>query len=261
MSFKLGYNLPMSPALLALLLIVTTLLTSFISGLLGMAGGIILMGVLVHLLPVGAAMVMHGIIQLVSNAWRTWLWRAHLQHRIFMQSVLGSVVALAVFTLVQFLPDKKLVLLFLGLLPFMQYAMPARLRLDVTKPGQGVVCGFIVTAIQLVAGVSGAMLDQFYVYTKLDRREQVATKAACQSVGHITKLIYFGGILSSAQQMEGLPLWLYPCVMLAAMAGNSLAAKPLEKLSNEQFRRWTRYILLVLGAFYLFQAIQLYLAG
>ncbi len=251
----------MSPALLALLLIASTLFTAFISGLFGMAGGIILMGILVHLLPVGAAMVLHGIIQLVSNAWRAWLWRKHLRRDIFLLSFAGSILVLILFTLVQFMPDKTMVLIVMGLLPFMQYAMPKSLRLDITKRGQALFCGFIVTGTQLVSGISGAMLDQFYVYSPLDRREQVATKAACQSVGHITKLIYFGGILASAEELSVLPLWVYPCVIIAAMAGNSLAAKPLEKLSNEQFRLWGGRILLILGAVFLFQGIQLWFAG
>ena len=44
--------------------------TAFISGIFGMAGGILLMGVFVWLLPVAQAMVLHGITQTVSNCSR-----------------------------------------------------------------------------------------------------------------------------------------------------------------------------------------------
>ena len=53
----------------------TMLGTSFLSGIFGMAGGIILIGLLLVLLPVQAAMVLHGITQLASNAWRAVTWR------------------------------------------------------------------------------------------------------------------------------------------------------------------------------------------
>ena len=49
---------------------VASLVTSFISGILGMAGGMILMGVLLALLPLPAAMLLHGISQLTANGWR-----------------------------------------------------------------------------------------------------------------------------------------------------------------------------------------------
>jgi hypothetical protein len=43
-------------------------------------------------------------------------------------------------------------------------------------------------------------------------------------------------------------------LIIAAMAGNSLAAKPLERLTNADFRLWSQRVLLVLGAYYLIMA-------
>ena len=54
----------------ALVILVTTLVTSFISGIFGMAGGIILMAVLVALVSVATAMVVHGGIQMFANGYR-----------------------------------------------------------------------------------------------------------------------------------------------------------------------------------------------
>jgi uncharacterized protein len=248
----------MSPLLLAAVLLLTTLLTAFISGLIGMAGGFVLMGVLVWLLPVSLAMVLHGFIQLTSNAWRAWLWRSYIQWRIVGQSLIGSALALCLIMLVQYTPEKQTVYLFMGLMPFVQFLLPQNLRLDVTRKGMGIVCGLVVTLMQLISGVAGGLLDQFYVHTSLDRRAQVATKAACQSIGHITKLIYFGGIVSGVAQLADLPLWVFPALIAAAMAGNSLAAKPLEKLSNVQFRLWSQRVLLALGVYYLVIAARLF---
>ena len=52
--------------------LVVVLVTSTISGVFGMAGGLILMGALALLLPVSAAFFTHGLVQLVSNGWRSW---------------------------------------------------------------------------------------------------------------------------------------------------------------------------------------------
>ena len=42
---------------------VSVLGTSILSGVIGMAGGLLLMGVLVSLLPVAGAMIVHGAVQ------------------------------------------------------------------------------------------------------------------------------------------------------------------------------------------------------
>ena len=48
--------------------------TSFLSGIFGMAGGMILVGILLVLLPVPEAMMLHGVTQMASNGWRGLLW-------------------------------------------------------------------------------------------------------------------------------------------------------------------------------------------
>ena len=64
----------MSPAIIGTIL-VAALVTATISGVFGMAGGLILMGVLTTYLPVASAMVLHGFIQIISNASRAFLLR------------------------------------------------------------------------------------------------------------------------------------------------------------------------------------------
>lgn len=67
-----------------LLLLLATLATSLISGVLSMAGGMILMGVFSLLLSVPAAMVLHGIAQSFSNGSRVWLYRRHIKWRMLI---------------------------------------------------------------------------------------------------------------------------------------------------------------------------------
>ena len=51
----------------ALIILLATIATAMLSAVFGMAGGLILMGVLAALLPVASAMVVHGAVQSVSN--------------------------------------------------------------------------------------------------------------------------------------------------------------------------------------------------
>ena len=79
----------------AAFLIVTAFLTALLSGIFGMAGGLVLMGALAFVLPVSAAFVTHGLLQLVANGWRAILHRQHIAWPIIWNYAIASAVAAA----------------------------------------------------------------------------------------------------------------------------------------------------------------------
>src|SRR5688572_12703227 len=101
--------------------------TSFLSGIFGLAGGLVLMGALLLFLPVTTAMVLHAITQMASNGSRGFLWRAHADYGIFGRYMLGAGTAFACFAAVRYVPDRALVLIMLGLMPFVGFALPETL--------------------------------------------------------------------------------------------------------------------------------------
>ncbi len=238
------------PPLLALVAIAfTVLVTSFISGILGMAGGMILMGVLVLLMPVPAAMMLHGITQMAANGWRAWLWRREIDWRVFRGTCLGALVVLAVFSLLQLAGSRPVVYLILGITPFISYLLPASLKLNVDRRGHAFLCGVVCTVLALLAGVSGPLLDVFFLPSRLDRRGVVATKAASQTFSHLVKIVYFGVLLSSA---HGSVDWWFALLMIGlAVTGTTLSRKALDAMSDKDFRLWTRRVVSVIGVFYL----------
>jgi uncharacterized membrane protein YfcA len=235
-------------------------LTSFLSGIFGMAGGMILMGLLLALMPLPAAMVLHAVTQMTSNGWRAWLWRAHIDWRIVGWFATGSLLAALVFALIAVVPGKGLALLILGLTPFLALALPAHLRLNVAKPPHAVAGGAVCMALQLLAGVSGPILDLFFVQTGLDRRGIVSTKAAVQTLGHGVKLVYFGTALAVLGEGELSPYILGLAVLLAVV-GTQLSRAVLDRMSDTQFRRWSRAIIMVLSLVYLGQGTYWLLQG
>ncbi len=240
----------MPSALVLATLAVTALVTSFISGILGMAGGMIFMGVLLALLTVPQAMVLHGVTQLASNGWRAVLWRTSIDWRVFRGNALGSLAALAAFVLVQLVASKPVALLVLGVTPFVGLALPEKLVLDVQRSGHPFLCGVVCTVLQLVAGVSGPILDVFFVRSKMDRRQVVATKASIQSLGHIIKIAYFGGLVGAAQRGT-VDAWLAVLMVALAIVGTTLSRRVLERLTDASFRQWTRWAVMSMGVFYL----------
>jgi uncharacterized membrane protein YfcA len=238
-----------SSALVFSVIAVTSVVTSFISGILGMAGGMILIGVLLALLPLPVAMVTHGISQLTANGWRAIMLRDKIDWRVMRGYSLGAALSLAAFSLVQFVASKPVALILIGFTPFVALALPERLHLNVERRGHSFLCGLVNTAIALVAGISGPILDVFFVRSKMGRHAVVATKATVQSLSHLMKIGYFGGILAASGGRVDPALAVMMVVL--AVVGTSLSKQVLERISDSAFRRWTRWTVLSLGMFYL----------
>ncbi len=236
---------------------VLVVFTSFLSGVFGMAGGMVLMGSLVFLLPVGHAMILHGFIQAFANGWRALMWREHVDWRIVIRFVLGLIVVTVLMSLVRFAPDQRLVLISLGIVPFIALSVPRRWVPQASRRGGAELCGALCTFFQLLSGVSGPTLDVFFVRENYARHQVIATKAACQLFGHLGKLVYFGLLVVSPGDFP-LPYW--ALLLFAGMAiwGTTLSKVVLNRLSDQSFRRYTQYIVAAIGAVYLVRGIAAY---
>ncbi len=230
------------------ILVLATLLTSLISGVLSMAGGLILMGVFGFFLSVPAAMVLHGVAQAVSNGSRVWLHRRHIRLPVLVPYTAGAIVVLLAFIWIAFVPDKGLMFILIGLFPFAALVMPKQLHVDIERRPVAFVCGILVTAAQMLAGASGPVLDVFYVGSKLTRYEVLATKAVTQTLGHIIKLGYYGFFIAAETKLA---LWVFPAVIIAAIAGNWLGKQVVDRLHDDQFRQYGRYAIMGIGVVYI----------
>ena len=248
------------PATVLLLFVV--LATATVSGVFGMAGGLLLMGALALALPVSAAMVTHGAVQFVSNGWRAVLHRAHIRWSIIGFYALGSLAAAAALAFVSYQPSKAFVYLLLGLIPGLAWLPKKHFRLDAARPGDAFACGFTVSGLNVAAGVAGPLLDVFFVRTELTRHQIVATKAATQALAHSVKMAFYGAPLIAALGASGLPPWYFfalaaPLAMLGAVLGGRI----LDRMNDVNFLKWTRWIVTGIGLLYLAQAASLFLFG
>jgi uncharacterized membrane protein YfcA len=247
-----------TPAVFIAILAIAAVVTSFISGILGMAGGMILMGILLALpgVTLPAAMMLHGITQLASNATRALLWRTHVDWRVFRQYALGALVALVVFAVLRLVVSKPVALIAMGLTPFVALGLPESLHLNVERRGQSFACGLICSALSLTSGVSGPILDVFFVRSKMTRQKVVATKAMTQSFSHLLKIGYFGAIVSVAADAK-IEWWLGLMMVALAFVGTNLSRRVLDRMNDKAFRFWTRWTVIVLGFYYLGDGIWL----
>lgn len=247
----------MSLAITSILLFVV-LITATISGVFGMAGGLMLMGALTLAMPVSAAMFTHGAVQFVSNGWRAVLHRKHINWRIILMYGIGSAMAAGLLALVVYEPTKAWVFLLLGLVPGLAWIPKGRFNLDAAKPTHAVACGLTVTGLNVIAGVSGPLLDVFFVRTALTRHQIVATKAATQAFSHTVKMVFYGAPLLGLAN-TGMPPWYFFAIAAPlAMIGAWLGGKVLDRMSDVNFLKWTKWLVTAIGVIYLIQAAMLF---
>jgi uncharacterized membrane protein YfcA len=239
----------MTPSALAIIGL-AVVCSSFISGVFGMAGGMVLLGVLLHYFDVASGMILFSIIQLFANGWRVVQWRHYVLWPIVGWYVIGALVSFAAMWAIALVPDKATVFLILGVMPFVVEALPAAMRPNIEWRGVPLFTGITTTVIQILAGVGGLFLDIFFQKSTLDRKTTNATKAVAQTFSHLLRAIYFGMLAGVAD----LPAAWAALAILLAIAGTSLAPYVIERMSDHGFRQWTRAIIFAISGIYLARA-------
>jgi hypothetical protein len=82
----------------------------------------------------------------------------------------------------------------------------------------------------------------------LDRKTTIATKAVTQTFSHVVRAVYFG---SFTGLIDAVPLWLFVPAIALSMAGTSLAALALERMTDVGFRQWTRRVIFAVSVVFL----------
>jgi uncharacterized membrane protein YfcA len=246
-------------SLLTLALIgATIVVSSFLSGVFGLAGGMVLLGVLLVFLEVTAAMVLFSVIQFFANAWRALQWWGFVRWRIVWLYCLGGAVAFAVMRLIAFIPDKALVYLLLGIMPFLIELIPAQARPNIEWRGVPFLTGMLTTVVQFLTGVGGLFLDIFFQKSLLDRKTTLATKAVAQTVSHVLRASYF---ISFGSIGDEISLWNVLVAIVLAIGGTAVAPYVIERMSDHDFRQWTRAIIFIISGVYIGRAVWLVWQG
>ncbi len=248
-------------SLVATAIIVTAFFTAFLSGMFGMAGGLVLMGVLTAFLPLGQAMVTHGILQITANGWRAFLLRRYIKWKIAGFFLAGTLGAIALLFLIPVHPNKASVFLTLGILPLLVWVPRRWVHLDASRPFHAILCGFLAAGFSVAAGISSTLMDIFFVRTTLTRHEIVATKAIGQIIGHGVKVIYWSWAIIQAIGVGALPpLWLFALALPLSFGGTWVGKQVLGKMTDKGFVKIVRVLITLIGVFYIFRGVSLLMA-
>ena len=210
--------------------------TAMLSAIVGMAGGIILLGTMLIFLEPTIVIPIHGAIQLVSNTTRATVQRKHLAWSlIWRYSLLLLPMGLLAIGLVTQAPENLLKGL-IGVFVLFATWRPRWLLLgsnpqSIDSKKRFILLGGVVGFLNIIVGAVGPFIAPFFLNVGLSRQTIVGTKAACQAVGHVVKIILFVGAGFAFIAYVPLLAVMIPLVILGTWVGSRL----LDKIGEKSF--------------------------
>ncbi|MGY8780187.1 MAG: sulfite exporter TauE/SafE family protein [Fidelibacterota bacterium] len=228
----------------SIILIVAAFLTSMLSAIIGMGGGVTLLGIMAIIIPEGYLVVaLHGVIQLVSNGTRVTVYRSHIHKNIFKKFIAGLIPGLFLSAGLVF-----------ALIQYYNVSSAAELKIDFLKPLIGIYIiwflylrkkgksvsdkaflwmGGLSGLATVFIGAAGPLIAPFFINRKITKENVIATKAACQFFGHLGKLPIFIFMFDVNYLNQG--TLLFP-LFIAVYFGTKFGKRMLGKLPESTFR-------------------------
>lgn len=173
-----------------ILLALANLLTSALTGITGVGGGMILIGLMPFFVPAIAIIPVHGVTQFVSNASRAWFGRGDIDYRYFGQFVAGSLVGCIVFGILIRFITLELVPLFIGIYILLS-EWSAGFNRVLRRFENFFLVGFLQTGLGVFVGPTGplniAVLKKHYTNNDV----VVSTGALFMTVIHAIKVAVY----------------------------------------------------------------------
>ncbi len=210
--------------------------TSILSGTLGLAGGMLLLGTLLLFLPPLVAIPLHGVVQLASNASRTALQWRHVDRGVLWRYALLLLPASAVgLRIARALPAAALEL-GIGLCVLASVWLPLARWLGVrSDPAAArrrfVALGCISGLLNPALGATGPLVAPFFLGLGLTRQAIVGSQAACQMAGHLAKIAVFGAAGFAFAEHAALLALL--CALV--VAGTWVGTRLLDRVDERRF--------------------------
>lgn len=215
----------------SLLLVVIAFISSTMTAVLGLGGGLLLISIMANILPPLAVIPIHGVVQLSSNASRAFFSFRDIVFEIvpafLVGTLLGSTLAFPLMKHFdsQFLPlPLAFFILFMTWGPsFKNYNLPISPIFSL-----GALQGFL----SMFVGATGPLTPPILMRKGLDGRQVIATHALMMMAVHVLKIIFFGFLGFSFVEYLPLLTWM----ILAVIAGSWIGTKLRRRIADENIK-------------------------
>jgi len=175
----------------AIFLVGTSFFTSFLTAAAGIGGGVTLLAVMAQVVPIGAIVPVHGVVQMGSNIGRAGLMRHDIDKKLLLYFFGGSIIGAGVGgQIIVVLPVAYLQMI---LAFFILFSTWGPKPVSVFSDHKGLaVGGAFSTLLTMFVGATGPFVAAIIKPFSLGKLGQVATMSACMVVQHFLKVVVFG---------------------------------------------------------------------
>lgn len=231
----------LSPAI-ALLLIAVSFLTSAFTAAFGIGGGVAMLGALAGAVPPGVVIAVHGLVQFGSNVGRTIVQRAHTLWPLVARFTAGSVIGVVIGAYVVIALPERILLGVLGSFILAMTWVP-KPRIPGLASSGLVIGGALASIVSMFVGAVGPFVQALLLPLGLEKRQLVATHAACQTFQHLLKVFAFGAL--GFAFTDWLPL--IAAMIASGFAGTIAGTKLLDRLPERWFLATVKTALTLVG--------------
>jgi uncharacterized protein len=226
-------------------LILAALLGATISGIVGMAGGVTLLGIMSALLPASQVVPLHGIIQLISNSTRTIVFVRKVRWNIFLSYVIPLTLGIwlgAELWSGQLGWFKPIIGVFIIIFLVSRRYVGQLRNLPLWS---FVPLGGVVGILTLYVGATGPLIAPFFLRDDMVKEQVIATKAACQTWGHLLKVPAFLSLGFDYQPHISLLIGMSAAVIVGTLFGKRI----LSKFSKKAFTLAYQIVLALIATY------------
>lgn len=219
----------------SLLLVIAAFLSSSLTAVLGLGGGMLLISVMSIFLPPVAVVPVHGVVQFASNASRGAFSPRDIRRDILWPFLGGCLIGALVGSQAVLAVPGEFLPLPLGMFILVMTWMP-QIRKQLWFPGRFLSLGFVQAFLTLFVGATGPLNMPFLIRAGLSRDQLVVTGAAFMTIVHLIKIITFGLLGFAFGPYLVLMLLMILAVISGSYAGTRLRHKVPERFFLVAFK-------------------------
>ena len=197
------------------LLVVAAFLSSSLTTVLGLGGGMLLISIMSVFLPPAAIVPVHGVVQFASNASRGAFSAKDIRRDILWPFLIGCLIGTLAGSRVVLKVPTEFLPMPLGTFILTMTWLP-QINKKLWFPDRFLSLGFVQAFLTLFVGASGPLNMPFLIRAGLSRDQLLVTGAAFMTIVHLVKIITFG-LLGFA---FGPYLFLMLLMILAVISGS-----------------------------------------
>ena len=209
---------------------ILSFLTSTITGVVGIGGGMMLIAILPSFLPLNALIPVHGLTQMSSNLSRAVFGYKDVQYEVIPKFLLGSAIGIGIFAGILNVISLEYVPLFIGAYILLSL-WSEKFNEKIKRYESYFLAGFFQTGLSMVVGATGPLTMTLLLKDYGDKDKVVATGAALMSITHILKVfvfMYFGFVFFDY-------IGIIVAMIIGAVAGSWAGTQLRDKIGGKKF--------------------------